>query len=65
MLYQNSPAYFLQEQGGVVERYKNFNGTDGNSPIAFSDTNRGSTAEPDTEDVNRDQTMNTIDSYFE
>ena len=74
LVYTNGPvndpagdnyAYFLQEQGGVVERYKNFNGTDGNSPIAFSDTNRGSTAEPDTEDVNRDQTMNTIDSYFE
>ena len=58
-------SFFLQEQGSLIERYKNYNGTDGNSPIAFSDTNRGSTAEPDTEDVNRDQTMNTIDSYFE
>ena len=74
LVYTNGPvkdpagdnySYFLQGQGGVVERYKDFNGTDGNSPIAFSDTNRGSTAEPDTEDVNRDQTMNTIDSYFE
>lgn len=58
-------SYFLQEQGGIVSRYKKYNGTDGNSPIAFSDTNRGSTAEPDAEDVNRDQTMNTINSYFE
>ena len=74
LVYSNGPAndpagdnyeYFLQAQGGIIDRYKNYNGTDGNSPIAFSDTDRGSTAEPDTEDVNRDQTMNTIDSYFE
>ena len=57
--------YFVQASGGIVSRYKNYNGTDGNSPIAFSDTNRGSTSEPDTEDINRDQTMNTINSYFE
>ena len=74
LIYSNGPAndpagdnyeYFLQAEGGIIDRYKNYNGTDGNSPIAFSDTNRGSTAEPDAEDVNRDQTMNTIDSYFE
>ncbi|MGB2171719.1 MAG: cell surface protein SprA [Flavobacteriaceae bacterium] len=72
--YSNGPSfdpagdnyeYFLKRQGGVINRYKNYNGTDGNSPIAFSDSDRGSTAEPDAEDVNRDQTMNTIDSYFE
>ena len=57
--------FFLQAQGGIIDRYKNYNGTDGNSPISFSDQNRGSTTEPDTEDINRDQTMNTIDSYFE
>ncbi len=57
--------FFLQAQGGIIDRYKNYNGTDGNSPVSFSDENRGSTTEPDTEDVNRDQTMNTIDSYFE
>ena len=66
----NDPAgdnyqFFLQAQGGIIDRYKNYNGTDGNSPISFSDENRGSTTEPDTEDINRDQTMNTIDSYFE
>ena len=66
----NDPAgdnyeFFLQAEGGVIRRYKNYNGTEGNSPIAFSDTNRGSSAEPDAEDVNRDQTMNTINSYFE
>ena len=57
--------FFLQAQGSIIDRYKNYNGTDGNSPLSFTDQNRGSTTEPDTEDINRDQTMNTIDSYFE
>ena len=57
--------FFVSAKGGVLERYKNYNGTQGNSPIAFSDTNRGNTTEPDSEDINRDQSMNTIDSYFE
>ena len=57
--------FFLQAQGSIIDRYKYYNGTEGNSPISFSDENRGSTTEPDTEDINRDQTMNTIDSYFE
>ena len=33
--------------------------------IAVSDTDRGSTTLPDVEDINRDNTMNTIDSYYE
>jgi cell surface protein SprA len=57
--------FFVAAEGGVLDRYKNYNGTQGNSPIEFSDTNRGSTTEPDSEDINRDQSMNTIDSYFE
>lgn len=58
-------AYFLNVDGDIFQRYKNYNGVDGNSPDTFSDTNRGSTTQPDVEDVNRDNTMNTIDSYFE
>ena len=66
----NDPAgdnykYFVEADGGVLDRYKNYNGSQGNSPIAFSNTSRGNTTEPDTEDINRDQSMNTIDSYFE
>ncbi|MGB6268650.1 MAG: cell surface protein SprA, partial [Olleya sp.] len=57
--------YYLNAEGSLFERYKLYNGVDGNSPDAFSDTNRGSTTQPDVEDVNRDNTMNTIDSYFE
>ena len=66
----NDPAgdnyqYFLQAEGDILNRYKNYNGLENNTPIAFSDSDRGNTTEPDTEDINRDQSMNTIDSYFE
>ncbi len=57
--------YFLQAEGNILDRYLKYNGTQGNSPVEFSNTNRGSTAQPDVEDINRDNTMNTIDSYFE
>ena len=58
-------VYFLNTEGSIFERYKYYNGSDGNSLEAFTDTNRGSSAQPDAEDINRDNTMNTIDSYFE
>ncbi len=57
--------YFLQAEGNVVERYRQYNGTEGNSPVTVTNTDRGSTARPDVEDIDRDNTMNTVDSYFE
>ena len=57
--------YYLNTEGDIFERYKKYNGLEGNSPDAVSDTNRGSTTLPDVEDINRDNTMNTIDSYYE
>ena len=58
-------TYFLNTQGNIFERYKGYNGLEGNSPETITDTNRGSTTQPDVEDINQDNTMNTIDSYFE
>ncbi|WP_255573026.1 T9SS outer membrane translocon Sov/SprA [Hanstruepera marina] len=58
-------VYYLNRDGDIFERYLQYNGVDGNSPDTFSNTNRGSTTQPDVEDINRDNTMNTIDSYFE
>ncbi|WP_425545545.1 cell surface protein SprA [Gaetbulibacter jejuensis] len=58
-------TYFLNTSGDIFERYKKYNGTQGNSPETFTETNRGSTTQPDVEDINRDNTMNTIDSYYE
>ena len=57
--------YYLNRDGGILNRYKNYNGSQGNSPTDTSSNNRGSTTLPDTEDVNNDNTMNRVDSYFE
>lgn len=57
--------YFLNTEGNILERYRDYNGTQGNSPTQVTDTNRGNTTLPTTEDINRDNTMNTINSYFE
>ena len=57
--------YYLNTDGDIFQRYRFYNGQEGNSPDTFTDTNRGSTAQPDVEDINRDNTMNTIDSYFQ
>ncbi|TBW30159.1 cell surface protein SprA [Gramella sp. KN1008] len=57
--------YFLNTEGNILQRYRNYNGTQGNSPTQVTDTNRGNTTLPTTEDINRDNTMNTINSYFE
>jgi cell surface protein SprA len=68
---QNDPAadnyqFFLNATGSTVfDRYKNYNGVQGNSPVGVSDNNRGSTTIPDVEDINRDNTMNTVNAYFE
>ena len=73
-IYNNGPdedpagdnyKYFISAEGDILNRYKNYNGTQGNSPIDFSNLDRGSTTQPDSEDINEDQSMNTIDSYFE
>jgi cell surface protein SprA len=58
-------TYFLNTDGNIFERYKKYNGVEGNTPDTFSDTDRGANTQPDVEDINRDNTMNTIDSYFE
>ncbi len=58
-------TYYLNTSGDVVKRYKNYNGVDGNSAVDINTPNRGSTTSPDVEDINRDNTMNTINAYYE
>ncbi|MBU2927014.1 cell surface protein SprA [Winogradskyella psychrotolerans] len=58
-------VYYLNTDGDIYNRYKRYNSTEGNSPETFTDTNRGSTTVPDVEDINRDNTMNTINSYYQ
>ena len=57
--------YFLNASGDILQRYKNYNGLQGNNPIEFSDTNRGNNTLPDVEDIDNDNTMNTINAYFQ
>ena len=56
--------FYLNATGGIVDRYRNYNGVQGNSPVNVTDSNRGNTTLPDVEDINRDNTMNTINAYF-
>ncbi|MBE0666886.1 MAG: cell surface protein SprA, partial [Bacteroidales bacterium] len=55
-------------QLGILERYKNFNGTDGNSPTSEMSSESyptsGSTL-PDMEDINRDNTLSETESYYQ
>ncbi|GGD33742.1 T9SS outer membrane translocon Sov/SprA [Flavobacterium orientale] len=57
--------FYLNTQGDIIERYKEYNGLQGNSPVTVTDNNRGNTTLPDVEDINRDNTMNTINAYYE
>ncbi|GLB50679.1 T9SS outer membrane translocon Sov/SprA [Neptunitalea lumnitzerae] len=61
---QDNYQYYLNADGGIQQRYYRYNGSQGNSPVSTGD-NQGSTTLPDVEDVNRDFTMNTVNSYFE
>ena len=56
--------YYLNTTGTILDRYKNYNGLENNSPITVTDTNRGNSTLPDVEDLNRDNTMNTINAYY-
>ena len=58
-------TYYLNATGGVVDRYREYNGVEGNSAVEINDANRASTSDPDVEDINRDNTMNTINAYYE
>lgn len=53
---------------GILERYKYYNGTEGNSPDAATVENRFSTNAttlPDIEDINNDNTLNEYEKYFQ
>ncbi len=60
------PSYDA-EQAGILSRYKNVNNPQGNSPIATAGqtTISAYTLYPDQEDLNKDNTMNTLEQYFE
>lgn len=50
----------------IIQRYKNFNGPEGNSPVnTGSQFLAASTLYPDAEDLNRDNTLNETEEYFQ
>ncbi len=72
----NDPAkdnftYFLDEyyddiQADILERYKSFNGTEGNSPINTGNLNLSAVSQyPDMEDVNKDNTLDNYEAYYQ
>ncbi|MGB3116842.1 MAG: cell surface protein SprA [Ferruginibacter sp.] len=53
-------------QDGILARYKNYNGPDGNSPINSGGVyTTAATLYPDAEDLNRDNTLNETEEYFQ
>ncbi len=52
---------------GILERYKNINSPQGNSPIAANNSTitTAFTLYPDQEDLSRDNTLNELEEYFQ
>lgn len=70
--YQYYEGPQLDKAGaGILQRYSRYNGTDGNSPTSQQSQAQlgvqtsASTSYPDGEDVNRDNTMDQDNEYFE
>ena len=64
--YRNN--YYDSNHSTINERYKHYNGTDGNS-LSQSDASDGqyqtSRSTPDVEDINQDNTLNEYERYFQ
>ncbi len=65
-------AYFrssdYSDQFNIIERYKKFNGLEGNSPTSAQSTENYSTSgspRPDVEDINQDYTLSQNESYYQ
>lgn len=54
------------QQASILERYTLWNGLEGNSPVGGNEPfPRSSSPLPNIEDINRDNTLNTSESYFQ
>ncbi len=63
-------SYYLSDEldardAKILERYKNFNGLDGNSPVSTSGLTQAATVLPDNEDLNKDNTISGLEEYYE
>ncbi len=50
---------------GILDRYKQFNNTEGNSPVSSGATPTSATNVPDAEDINKDNNMSDLEDYFQ
>lgn len=50
---------------GVLDRYRQFNNPQGNSPVLTSSESNSGTSFPESEDLNRDNTLNESESYYQ
>ena len=60
-------ASFDASGTGILGRYKNYNNPQGNSPVATGNSpfSPAATLYPDNEDLNRDNTLNETEQYYE
>jgi len=59
---------FDAEEVSILDRYKHYNGTEGNSPATEQQTESygtASTLTPDIEDINQDNTLNEYEKYYQ
>ncbi len=59
---------FDQEDAKIIQRYKDYNGMDGNSPVATNanaDYTPSGSNLPDNEDLNKDNTISDLEEYYE
>ena len=65
-LNYRDPSYD-QSKSGILDRYKNINSPQGNSPVATGGSTyvNAYTLYPDQEDLDHDNTMNQLEEYFE
>ncbi|MCY4419136.1 MAG: cell surface protein SprA [Cytophagales bacterium] len=58
--------YFDEKEASIIERYKYFNRPEGNTPLPSGGPQvRSSSSLPENEDLNRDNTINKLNSYYE
>lgn len=60
--------YYDETKAGVLERYKRYNGVEGNSLAPEDSSNpqyQSARAVPDVEDINQDNTLNEYEKYFQ
>ena len=60
-------SFDQQPVSGILPRYKNINNPSGNSPVADNNSQfiNAFTQYPDAEELNRDNTMNEVEEYFQ